>query len=168
MPEITDLFLEPSLFPLVTRDQLRARPVVAHCVVDFKCPAVTIFDYSVGVAIDGDVPCSTDLPAEVENIHNTTNVISRQRTAADIDPDHDSLFTVQCFIVGNGCPCNDVINNKIAGQYSIAQLLIDDSKSSALQAVSVLLAEPVLDITISSLVLRGVYTGMGTILSMTD
>lgn len=151
MPEITGLYLEPPLYPVVTRDQLRARAVDANCVVDFKCPGVTIFDYSVGLAIDGDIPCSTNLPAEVKNIHNATRSISREWTAVDVDPDGDAMFTVQCFIVGNGCPCNDVINNKIAGQYSVIQSIIDDSESlsvraSVLYQLLVSLATPVLDI----------------------
>lgn len=132
MPEIKALYLEPSFFPVVTQEQLRAKAVVVHCVVDFKCSNVTIFEYPVGVAIDGDVPCHTNLPAGVKNIHNATNVISRQWRAKDIiDPDGDGMFTAQCFIVGHGCPCNDVINNKILGQYSSTQFIIEDSKLSS-------------------------------------
>ena len=130
VPEIKALYLEPPFFPVVTREQLRAKAVVVHCVVDFKCSNVTIFEYSVGVAIDGDVPCVTNLPADsVKNIHNATNILSRHWRAKDIiDPDGDAMFTVQCFIVGHGCPCNDVINNKNPGQYSSRQLIIGDSK----------------------------------------
>lgn len=129
VPEIKALYLEPSFFPVVTREQLRAKTVVVHCVVDFKCSNVTILQYSVGVAIDGDVPCDTNLPAGVNYIHNATSIISRPWGAKDIiDPDSDAMFTAQCFVVGHGCVCNDVINNKIPGQYSSAHLIIEDSK----------------------------------------
>lgn len=132
-PEITDLYLEPSLLPVVTRAQLRAKDVVAHCVVDFKCPGVSIVQsgYSVGVAIDGVVPCTKDLPASVVATDNSTKMISTQWTATDIDPDGDGMFIVQCFVVGNGCPCNEVIQNQIKGQYAVIRLVINDGKYSS-------------------------------------
>ena len=120
--------------PVVTRAQLKAQEVVAHCVVDFKCPGSggnsDILDngYTVGVAIDGVVPCTIDLIPDAIATHNSTKVISMQWKPTVVDPDGDGLFVVQCFVVGSGCPCNQVIENQTAGRYAVTRLLIDDSK----------------------------------------